>query len=590
MNKNLRLIILISNDICLIFVSTYLALIFRSEKLPVFDAWSQPLVISIIIYVLLFYFFKLDREYFKYFNFLSLKKYFYLFFIYTLTLIALLFFFQFYATPRTIGVIQPPIFFVLLISSRYLAKEFIKNINIKQNTESLIILGDVSSFDRILNDQGSFFTSHILVNLNLSKSSKRTFQGKRIYSSIEFETLIPMISKALIIIDEIYLDNSYVKMIKNLLVKKFRFLSFNSKENKIKYNPLDYHQFLFDEYDFQINKEFYQNKTILITGAGGSVGRALTYELAQIQNTQLILIDHSEFNLFKLNQLLANHYNYQILLINVLDKNKLAKLFDAYSIDIVIHAAAYKHVHILQNQEYEAVENNYLSTKIIYELCLKYQITNFLFISTDKAVRPTSVMGVSKRIAEIYLQQMSSINPLLKTTIIRFGNVLDSSGSALPIFLEQIQKKQAVTVTHKEVQRYFMSLAHAAKLVLEANSFDHSGIFHLDMGKPIKIYNLAQQLIKIHGYHPTDQEHINDENEMSITEIGLFEGEKLYEELLIENNLQATANKKIFESIEKLISIDSKELLKDVDIYLKNNDKDLFAQIKNNNSIFFQSN
>ena len=320
------------------------------------------------------------------------------------------------------------------------------------------------------------------------------------------------------------------------------------------------------------------------------MGGALTYELAQIQNTQLILIDHSEFNLFKLYKILENHDNYQIFLINVLDKNKLSKLFDEYSIDIIIHAAAYKHVRILQNQEYEALENNYLSTKTIYELSLKHQNTNFLFISTDKAVRPTSVMGVSKRIAEIYLQQMSSINPLPKTTIIRFGNVLDSSGSALPIFLEQIQKKQAITVTHKEVQRYFMSLAHAAKLVLEANSFDHSGIFHLDMGKPIKIYNLAQQLIRIHGYHPTDQEHINDENEMCITEIGLFEGEKLYEELLIENKLQVTANKKIFESIEKANSLDSKELLKDVDKYLKNKDKDLFTQLKNNNSIFFQSN
>ena len=590
MNKNFRLIILIFNDICLIFVSTYFALILRSEKLPVFDAWSQPFVISIIIYSLLFYLFKLDREYFKYFNFLSLKKYFYLFFIYTLTLITLLFFFQFYATPRTLGVIQPPIFFVLLITSRYLAKEFIKNTNIKHNTESLIILGDVSSFDRILNDQGYYFTSHILVNLNLSKSSKRSFQGKRIYSSIEFETLIPIIPKALIIIDEIHLDHSSKNMIQNLLDKNYRFLSFNCKENKIKYNPLDYHRFLFDEYDFQINKEFYQNKTILITGAGGSVGGALTYELAQIQNTQLILIDHSEFNLFKLYKILENHDNYQIFLINVLDKNKLSKLFDEYSIDIIIHAAAYKHVRILQNQEYEALENNYLSTKTIYELSLKHQNTNFLFISTDKAVRPTSVMGVSKRIAEIYLQQMSSINPLPKTTIIRFGNVLDSSGSALPIFLEQIQKKQAITVTHKEVQRYFMSLAHAAKLVLEANSFDHSGIFHLDMGKPIKIYNLAQQLIKIHGYHPTDQEHINDENEMCITEIGLFEGEKLYEELLIENKLQVTANKKIFESIEKANSLDSKELLKDVDKYLKNKDKDLFTQLKNNNSIFFQSN
>lgn len=590
MSKNTRLLILIFNDTFLIFLSTFLSLILRSEKLPIYDAWSKPFVLSVIIYIFLFYLFRPDREYFKYFNFSSLKKYFYLFLTYTLTLIALLFFFKFYATPRSIGIIQPPILFILLIISRYLAKELIKNVTSSKNQEYLIIFGDASTFDHILKDQATFFTSQILVQNNSHGFNKRTFQGKIIHTIDQFEQLVPKISKALFILDEKHINKQSVTLIKNLLDYNFRFLSYSHKENKIKYSPLEYHKFLFEDPDFQIEKDFYEDKTILISGAGGSVGSSITLELSKIKNVQLILIDMNEFNLFKLHNSHKNQDNIKFYLTNVLDKKKLSDIFDEYTIDIVIHAAAYKHVNILQNQEYEAIENNYLSTKNIYELSLFHKINNFLFISTDKAVRPTSVMGISKRISEIYLQSMIPINPLMKTSIVRFGNVLDSSGSVLPIFLEQIQKKQSLTLTHKEVQRYFMSIYEAAKLVLEANSLGNSGIFHLDMGKPIKIYNLAKKLIKINGYYPTDKEIFEDKSYIHIKEIGLFKGEKLFEELLIEGNIKITKNKKIFDTTEQINISNANELLQNVDKFLKTNDKNLFNKILECEDIFYQSN
>ena len=590
MDKNIRFLILICNDIFLIFISTLLSLILRSEKLPIYDAWSKPFVISVIIYIFLFYLFRPDREYFKYFNFLSLKKYFYLFMTYTITFIALLFFFKFYSTPRSIGIIQPPILFILLIISRYLAKELIKSISSPKNQEYLIIFGDVSTFDHILKDQATFFTSQILVHHNSRRLNKRTFQGKKIYTIDQFEKLVPKISKALLIIDDNHINKQSVMLIKNLLDYNFRFLSSSHKENKLKYNPLEHQKFLFEDTDFQIEKDFYKNKSILISGAGGSVGSAITQELSQIKNIQLILIDINEFNLFKLNNSYKSQDNIKIHLTNVLDKKKLSDLFDKYTIDIVIHAAAYKHVNILQNQEYEAIENNYLSTKNIYELSLSHKINNFLFISTDKAVRPTSVMGVSKRISEIYLQSMTPLNPLIKTTIVRFGNVLDSSGSVLPIFLEQIQKKQPLTLTHKDVQRYFMSIYEAAKLVLEANSLNYSGIFHLDMGKPIRIYNLAKKLIKINGYYPTEKEIFEDQSYIHIKEIGLFKGEKLFEELLIDGNIKITKNKKIFDTTEQINTDNAKVLLQNVDQFLKTNDKNLFSKILEYEDIFYQSN
>ena len=439
MNKNLRLFILILNDIFLILLSICLALIIRSLKFPTFDAWSQPLFIAVILYLGLFFTFKIDQEYFKYFNFQSLKKYFYVAILYSSIFIFLLFFFKFYATPRSLGILQPPIFFTLLIISRYLAKEFLKSSQITSHQESLIILGNSTSFHRILSDQGEYFSSYILINP--TDPSSRSFQGKKIYSLSQFKQLTNTIPKALFVLDQTFLKDLDRKIIIELLEKNYRFLSFNLEEDKIRYQSLDYHDYLFPQLDFSLNDNFYENKTVLITGAGGSVGTALTFELLKIKKIKLILVDYSEYNIFKLQQLIKDQNNYQIFLLNVLDKEKMENLVKSETIDIVIHASAYKHVNILQRQEYEAIENNYLTTKILCDSSINHKVKNFLFISTDKAVRPTSIMGISKRIAEIYLQNKIQQTHDTQISIVRFGNVLDSSGSALPIFLDQIQKK-----------------------------------------------------------------------------------------------------------------------------------------------------
>ena len=254
----------------------------------------------------------------------------------------------------------------------------------------------------------------------------------------------------------------------------------------------------------------------------------------------------------------------------------------------MIHAAAYKHVNILQNQKYEAIENNYLSTKILCDLSIDNKVKNFLFISTDKAVRPTSIMGVSKRLAEIYLQNKAHNNKNTKVSIVRFGNVLDSSGSVIPIFLDQIQKKSSVTVTDRKVERYFMSISQAAKLVLESNSFMKSGIYHLDMGKPINIWNLAEKLIKIYGYHPTDKKSLVDTTHILIKEIGLFDGEKLFEELLIDGKHKSTNNQYIFESVEENLTNDFQEIISSIEVFLAREDLKIFDNIIKNAAINYQ--
>ena len=233
-----------------------------------------------------------------------------------------------------------------------------------------------------------------------------------------------------------------------------------------------------------------------------------------------------------------------------------------------------------------AIENNFLSTKILYDFAKKFNVANFLLISTDKAVRPTSLMGVSKRLAELYCltQKIKSTN----LSIVRFGNVINSSGSVLTIFINQILNNHPITVTHKEVQRYFMSIQQASKLVLEANTFQKHSIYHLDMGKPQNVYRMAINLIRLHGYQPcTEHKKINGSSRL-VTITGLKKGEKLYEELLIDKKNQPTKNKEIFASIENIDFEIARKLIKELEIYLNNSDQDLLQNILSNKLINYK--
>lgn len=277
---------------------------------------------------------------------------------------------------------------------------------------------------------------------------------------------------------------------------------------------------------------FIKNKTIMITGAGGSIGSEIVRQCLKYGATKLILIDHSEFNLYQLMEELQNDKLVPLML-SVLNATLLDKVLEEHKPDIFVHAAAYKHVPLVEANIEEGILNNILGTKNSIDLSIKHGIKKFILISTDKAVRPTNVMGATKRICELYAQNVDAKETQI--VAVRFGNVLGSSGSVIPKFKVQIEQGGPITVTHPEMTRYFMLIPEACELVLQTGAIGESGeLFILDMGEPVKIVDLAQKMIDLSG-----------KKDIAIEFTGLRPGEKLYEELLINESDKKT----VYESI-----------------------------------------
>ncbi|MGA1600549.1 MAG: polysaccharide biosynthesis protein, partial [bacterium] len=289
------------------------------------------------------------------------------------------------------------------------------------------------------------------------------------------------------------------------------------------------------------------SKTVLLTGAGGSIGSELCREILRLQPSKLILLEQHEHALYQLERELRPQLSVTELLPclgSVLETTRLAKLMKEHQVQTVYHAAAYKHVPLVEMNPLEGFRNNVLGTQSLLEACQAHQPESFVLISTDKAVRPTNLMGASKRMAELLVQDASRQWPECRWTMVRFGNVLDSSGSVIPLFREQLRLGQPLTVTHPEVTRYFMSIGEAVRLVIQAGAMAKGGeVFLLDMGQPVKIVELAQQMIELSGYVP--------DRDIPIQFTGLRPGEKLYEELLIEpEHALPTVHPRIFHSQE----------------------------------------
>ena len=306
--------------------------------------------------------------------------------------------------------------------------------------------------------------------------------------------------------------------------------------------------------DMDLIEAFAQNKTILVTGAGGSIGSEMCRQLCNFNPKLLVLIEQAENPLFYIERELHKKFvgvNIKAIICNITDKARVEKVFEEYKPQVVIHAAAHKHVPLMELNAGEAVKNNILGTQIVADAADNHAVTNFVMISTDKAVNPTSIMGSSKRIAEMYIQDLSRTSKTHFVTV-RFGNVLGSDGSVVPIFKRQISEGGPVTVTHSEMKRYFMTVPEASQLVLQAASMGKGGeIFVLDMGEPVKIVDLARELITLSGFRP------GEDIEMIFT--GLRPGEKLFEELSIEGeDMQRTRHPKI--SIWRNIPMDRERL------------------------------
>jgi FlaA1/EpsC-like NDP-sugar epimerase len=310
--------------------------------------------------------------------------------------------------------------------------------------------------------------------------------------------------------------------------------------------------------------QFIKDKVVLITGAGGSIGSEISRQCVKYGAKRLILVDHSEYNLYAISEELSGTDVVSVMQ-SVVNKEILDKTFKKYKPQIVLHAAAYKHVPLVEENIQEGLVNNIIGTKNTIDVAIANGVDRFVLISTDKAVRPTNVMGATKRVCELYAQNVKSKDT--EIIAVRFGNVLGSSGSVIPKFKSQIEKGEAITVTHPDITRYFMLIPEACELVLQASTIGRGGeIFILDMGEPVKIVDLAKRMIELSG------------KDVEIQFTGLRKGEKLYEELLINDSDKKTEYEeitvassteynidKLNQDIDKLINQDNKiELLKNI--------------------------
>ena len=304
-------------------------------------------------------------------------------------------------------------------------------------------------------------------------------------------------------------------------------------------------------------------KAVMVTGAGGSIGTELCKQILIQKPSKLILFELSEFALYKINEELSK-LNSSTLIIPVLgsvcDKNRVGQVIGTFNIDSIYHAAAYKHVPIIEDNIIEGIRNNVFGTLTMVQKAKKYNVKNFILISSDKAVRPTNIMGASKRFAELICQAYADEIQTTKYSIVRFGNVLGSSGSVIPRFQKQIEAGGPVTVTHPEITRYFMTIREAAQLVIQASAISKGGeVFVLDMGKPVKIWKLAEEMIKLAGLHPYIQDGTaqipSEAGHIAICFTGLRKGEKLYEELLVSDNSECTEHTRIMKATELFLPL-----------------------------------
>ena len=590
---NKQLIVII-NDCLIAIVCIRLSLVTRYETFNFSQENEYILyILAILIFLPIFSYFKIYKIIHQYLGLSSLGQ----IIIASATSGVVFFFiiviFQIPYIPRSVGVIYPILFTTIILLSRiiiiYLINESINVINLKNVL--IFGVGDTAInaakvLERSPNYKLKCFIDH--KNQNLGKLINNIL----IYSPENLEILIKKFHINTILVATENFDqktiNSLVTRIEKYNIeiikipKNFNILDESSSISDFK--KLEIKDLIDREISIKNKKlENLANKVIFVSGAGGSIGSEICKELLQHDPKKIILFDHSEYNLYSVESTLKSslkklniHIETVSRLGSIRDKKLLNYLFQYYRPNLVFHVAAYKHVPIVENNILEAIENNVFGTKNLVEVSIQNKIQNFTLISTDKAVRPTNVMGATKRVAELFLQGVSNSKKINESkidfSIIRFGNVLGSSGSVVPLFYDQIKEGGPVTVTHEEITRYFMTINEAAILVLQSTSLiSKNDIFVLDMGKPIKILNLAKRMIRLSGQVEKDEKHPNGNIEIKFT--GLRPGEKLHEELIIGNTINKTENSHILKSREDIIEYEEiKKIIDDLESSINTKD------------------
>lgn len=484
------------------------------------------------------------------------------------------------AIPRSLGILQPIILLILIVLSRSIARIILAEnaLTSKKTQRRTLIYGAGVSGVQIgssLQRSGQYYLVGYLDDD--PQLRHKTMNGLTIYGSDEIDVIIKKYS----VTDILLALPSIQQSRRNEILSDLRRFHVHVRslpsmtdlaEGKVKISDireLDVADLL-GRNPVVPNKDIFEknikNQTVMVTGAGGSIGSELTRQILFSRPKTLILLEQSEFALYDLDaELRARIKDENLdtelfsLLGNVRQYDWLKKIFTTWQINTVYHAAAYKHVPIVEHNVTEGILNNVWGTLNAARVAIETGVDQFVLISTDKAVRPTNVMGASKRLAEMVLQALANqAGVRTQLSMVRFGNVLDSSGSVVPLFRSQISEGGPVTVTHSDVTRYFMTIPEAAQLVIQAGamagisgSLGQGSVFVLDMGEPVKIINLAQRMIELSGFRLQDEQ--NPDGDIAIKLVGLRPGEKLYEELLIGNDAMPTQHPRIMKAQETFI-------------------------------------
>jgi FlaA1/EpsC-like NDP-sugar epimerase len=558
-------IIAIIIDLGLCIVCTWLAFYLRLEEfIKINDVTILSVLISILLAIPIFWLTGLYKTMVRFAGSSIILTVTIAIFAYSLLYFAVIAIYGIQGIPRSIGILQPVLLFLGILSSRIIINNlFIHSLNFRNpiKKKNILIYGAGSAGRQLLTSLENNLEMKVVGFLDdNSQFHKQTILGQTVYDPLKVDVLINKKNIDLVllalpsitrqrrnhIIDGL---NKYKLTVKTLpsvqdivdgkiSVSDIKDLTIEDLLSREQVQP-----------NFELLAKNIKSKVVLVTGAGGSIGSEISRQIIKIQPKKLLLLESNEYALYKINEELKSiNKNFEIipLLINIQNSSRIEEVFKTFIVDTVYHAAAYKHVPLVEENICESIKNNVFGTLIISKIAIKYNVVNFVLISSDKAVRSTNVMGASKRLAEICIQSLHEHHQSKKTifAIVRFGNVLESSGSVIPKFKKQIKEGGPITLTHPEVTRYFMTITEASQLVIQAGAMaEKCEVFVLDMGKSVKIKDLIHKMIKLSGLSIKDSKNLDGDIEIKI--VGLRTGEKLYEELLIGDNPQKTYHKKI---------------------------------------------
>ena len=582
-------------DIGLCILCTWLAFFLRLEEFfKINDVTTLAVEISILLAIPIFWLMGLYKTIFRFqgssiiFTVLVATS------VYGLLYFAVIGIYGIQGIPRSIGVIQPILLFLTISATRVSIKFlFLSNFKKIKNKSNVLIYGAGSAGRQLLTSLESNLEMKVVGFLdNEPQFHRQVILGQTVYDPKNIDKLINTKNIEIVLLalpsitrqkrNQIINNlNKYKVIVKTLpsvqdivdgrvSISDIKDLSIEDLLNREPVKP-----------NLELLSKNINSKVVMITGAGGSIGSELSLQIIKLNPKKLILIELNELGLYKISEEIKK-INQSIkivpLLINIQNQSKIENVFKTFNIDTVYHTAAYKHVPLVEENICESVKNNVLGTFNLAEAALKYNISNFVLISSDKAVRSTNIMGATKRLAEICVQSLyNNQNKQTKFAIVRFGNVLESSGSVIPKFKQQIKDGGPVTLTHPDVTRYFMTITEASQLVIQAGAMaEKCEVYVLDMGESVKIKGLIDKMIKLSGLSIKDDKNLDGDIEIKI--IGLRHGEKLYEELLIGNNPQPTIHKKIQKAQDPFIPFN--KLKTDLDFLTNLIEKNKVEQVK----------